>query len=159
MTDKESFNTCSSCEEQLLESDRDKVAFRFNTCSSCEEQREHYTFVSLPIRFNTCSSCEEQPRLKTHLQSLKEFQYMLLLRGATKFFRESFVELTVSIHAPLARSNGADLRTSDLSGSFQYMLLLRGATPPLNDDVHSGDVSIHAPLARSNYTAPVSHDG
>ena len=33
-----SFNTCSSCEEQLGTSGFVTVNFRFNTCSSCEEQ-------------------------------------------------------------------------------------------------------------------------
>ena len=79
------------------------------------------------------------------------FQYMLLLRGATRFPRprRSFPRFNtcssceeqlpvrlrivvlqhVSIHAPLARSNSRTVEDLARSLSFQYMLLLRGATP------------------------------
>ena len=78
------FNTCSSCEEQLLllrflpllllvsihaplarsnsecPSPPPLSHARFNTCSSCEEQPfPASTVASFPC-FNTCSSCEEQ---------------------------------------------------------------------------------------------------
>ena len=59
----------------------------------------------------------------------KEFQYMLLLRGAT--------QPGVALNAPK---------------KFQYMLLSRGATGII--DTQGIDwilVSIHAPLARSNF--------
>ena len=58
------------------------------------------------------------------------FQYMLLLRGAT---RES--------------------RKKQSKTSFQYMLLLRGATGVPRPSSGSSCVSIHAPLARSNNDA------
>ena len=57
------------------------------------------------------------------------FQYMLLLRGATSPLWKLYDRSAVSIHAPLARSNG---NGGGASGN-------RG-------------VSIHAPLARSNKT-------
>ena len=56
---------------------------------------------------------------------------------------------SVSIHAPLARSNRINCNR-DNAKRFQYMLLLRGAT---SCGVPGGGiclVSIHAPLARSN---------
>ena len=58
--------------------------------------------------FNTCSSCEEQLQAHFLLRNRLPFQYMLLLRGATK-------------------------RADEYSDAerFQYMLLLRGATYPL----------------------------
>ena len=37
--------------------------------------------------FNTCSSCEEQPSLAGGHKSDAMFQYMLLLRGATRVFQ------------------------------------------------------------------------
>ena len=124
-----SFNTCSSCEEQLHFLLRSVVIHRFNTCSSCEEQ------LSSPIRsscnwgFNTCSSCEEQQVRVCHVQNRRFlFQYMLLLRGAT----------VTRLPKPS-------------SVLFQYMLLLRGATRRgrlCRRRYHQ--VSIHAPLARSN---------
>ena len=79
-----------------------------------------------------------------------KFQYMLLLRGATRKMNVLTMDYSVSIHAPLARSNmfaeqvvygvksfntcssceeqrqGTMLPHSLLR--FQYMLLLRGAT-------------------------------
>ena len=55
------------------------------------------------------------------------FQYMLLLRGATRAMYQIHSKMVVSIHAPLARSN-AKRKQLCASSTFQYMLLLRGAT-------------------------------
>ena len=122
--------------------------------------------------FNTCSSCEEQLSCLRYLCLQPKFQYMLLLRGATRFKVKGHCSLNVSIHAPLARSNLPGLRRS-VSCLFQYMLLLRGATcirtgtcrPSsgfntcssceeqlfvVKTILMSNLVSIHAPLARSN---------
>ena len=81
------------------------------------------------------------------------FQYMLLLRGATRrvFLISGIYD--VSIHAPLARSNTA-MTFQPPTRSFQYMLLLRGATEEKRPYYSTIKVSIHAPLARSNTTAP-----
>ena len=58
--DKGSFNTCSSCEEQLLSCFGYEITNCFNTCSSCEEQHLTVPGVCRRDGFNTCSSCEEQ---------------------------------------------------------------------------------------------------
>ena len=108
-----------------------------------------YGRVGAP-RFNTCSSCEEQPDRYYDVQVNEEFQYMLLLRGATGQRKELVVGQMVSIHAPLARSNSPCANWVGLYNWFQYMLLLRGATDSLQSRVHRQLVSIHAPLARSN---------
>ena len=79
----------------------------FNTCSSCEEQPGKPVKRAAQIRFNTCSSCEEQP-------------FDMLGKS---------VDQTVSIPAPLARSNEKWTEEKVLSIGFQYLLLLRGATP------------------------------
>ena len=55
----------------------------FNTCSSCEEQQDPPRPPRLYRRFNTCSSCEEQLKSSHPVRSIAQFQYMLLLRGAT----------------------------------------------------------------------------
>ena len=121
-------------------------------------------------RLNTCSSCEEQlGRCRSPLQETVSihaplarsnavsgavllwsvFQYMLLLRGATRRSGDGNRERIVSIHAPLARSNNK--LPYLLTGQwFQYMLLLRGATVTACHRVRRVGVSIHAPLARSN---------
>ena len=99
----------------------------FNTCSSCEEQLPANQIKNPITSFNTCSSCEEQHLSLTCCPSPQEFQYMLLLRGATGIYYITYRQK-----------------------QFQYMLLLRGAT---SADLHrfvKNDVSIHAPLARSN---------
>ena len=121
------FNTCSSCEEQLPILPIPFQKYSFNTCSSCEEQLSFCAFPDCSGNcFNTCSSCEEQLVLSQTLSLL-----------------------TVSIHAPLARSNLAPpmLRRKL---RFQYMLLLRGATIDRKIKDSTVPVSIHAPLARSN---------
>ena len=100
---------------------------RFNTCSSCEEQPEAFAACFSMICFNTCSSCEEQLALRFSRHATPPFQYMLLLRGATQPLELCLLYYWVSIHAPLARSNG---HTFNADGG--------------------GSVSIHAPLARSN---------
>ena len=100
------FNTCSSCEEQLRRFRRRGTTNpRFNTCSSCEEQLGQSGRGGQVGCFNTCSSCEEQPE-------------------APSFHHAE----TVSIHAPLARSNATTSSALMRGRWFQYMLLLRGAT-------------------------------
>ena len=145
----------------------------FNTCSSCEEQLIRLIFELDALGFNTCSSCEEQLVIAA-LVSAKDwkFQYMLLLRGATLHCFSPATAGAVSIHAPLARSNksgarkkGADKSFNTCSSceeqrllrrmtswrrTFQYMLLLRGATTTKKQRFRKFSVSIHAPLARSN---------
>ncbi len=102
-----------------------------------------------------------------------KFQYMLLLRGATRgdemrgdsgcgFNTCSSCEeqppppespsnpIHVSIHAPLARSNLRRRNHPVTRYMFQYMLLLRGATTVVCTTTIARTVSIHAPLARSN---------
>ena len=61
------------------------------------------------------------------IRTLYEFQYMLLLRGATGIVFFVLYQGIVSIHAPLARSNQTPSDTPSPT-TFQYMLLLRGAT-------------------------------
>ena len=98
----------------------------FNTCSSCEVQRENcgsklvfYVSIHAPLaRSNSCEIVEFMRLM---------FQYMLLLRGATKAGRKARRKEGVSIHAPLARSN-----------SLFFSMNCANV------------VSIHAPLARSN---------
>ena len=143
----------------------------FNTCSSCEEQPRLVRVRRHPLSFNTCSSCEEQlnraPLARLHgwfqymlllrgatknvlrRNKRKRFQYMLLLRGATPCSFVMDFRGTVSIHAPLARSNIPSIFARSVS-PFQYMLLLRGATTGWTRNGAAIGVSIHAPLARSN---------
>ena len=132
-----------------------RVEVSFNTCSSCEEQLSAQAIRKvLHQRFNTCSSCEEQLVRPLPVRQKQMFQYMLLLRGATCTKRDMPMQTPpVSIHAPLARSNsrtrprrpntigfntcssceeqpaGTTIVASMIP--FQYMLLLRGATSPI----------------------------
>ena len=102
-----SFNTCSSCEEQLACPNSRTSTFCFNTCSSCEEQQAPCCVPGrVQHRFNTCSSCEEQlEAVPIYNVNPAGFQYMLLLRGATESAALVIEAPFVSIHAPLARSN------------------------------------------------------
>ena len=77
----------------------------FNTCTSCEEQLMRLICTMLRICFNTCSSCEEQLLVSQVRNLPTKFQYMLLLRGATAVVSAVRPMSVVSIHAPLARSN------------------------------------------------------
>ena len=79
-------------------------------------------FNMLLLRGATCNQAGQPGRNK--------FQYMLLLRGATRRRVCSETLDNVSIHAPLARSNGVP-----------------------DEAEFVGRVSIHAPLARSNFAA------
>ena len=121
------FNTCSSCEEQLPKIVVFRMVFSFNTCSSCEEQHRLFRKEVPDKCFNTCSSCEEQLGIRETPYVMTVFQYMLLLRGATHRRLVQKPRRSVSIHAPLARSNSEEARETPES-TFQYMLLLRGAT-------------------------------
>ena len=188
-----SFNTCSSCEEQLKLVDHvivnavsihaplarsnffsriaRKTSPSFNTCSSCEEQPDprsqaEITLVSIhaPLaRSNVSGSSRYRQSRFQYMLLLRgatrdvaaglpdggEFQYMLLLRGATGLFSGVCKGYNVSIHAPLARSNSETVQSAS-KRRFQYMLLLRGATRSSFSSRRDFDVSIHAPLARSN---------
>ena len=103
---QESFNTCSSCEEQLspefVRPDSEVVSIHAPLARSNKPPRSG---AKSTFCFNTCSSCEEQLRGMGRRGACALFQYMLLLRGATIF-----------------AENNAVCRL------FQYMLLLRGAT-------------------------------
>ena len=122
----------------------------FNTCSSCEEQRRRDGMSYLYIIFNTCSSCEEQLQVLGDGAAQGEFQYMLLLRGATQP-ENMFVTSRVFQYMLLLRgATGLTLKrfawrrsfntcssceeqlnplyNSSKDSGFQYMLLLRGAT-------------------------------
>ena len=101
-----SFNTCSSCEEQL--------------CERCKTGTVRMFQYMLLLRGATVSQQLLAPQ--------KLFQYMLLLRGATKGTLASPGRYRVSIHAPLARSNKYPRFLPIVFRRFQYMLLLRGAT-------------------------------
>ena len=81
------------------------------------------------------------------------FQYMLLLRGATKarlwigLSSIGFNTCSSCEEQPVKRLSG------EVNDLFQYMLLLRGATMQFFYYRQQLLVSIHAPLARSNYDA------
>ena len=79
------------------------------------------------ICFNTCSSCEEQHGVD-----------------------ESDSELSVSIHAPLARSNFPEDTEQAGMGVSIHAPLARSNRRGDNGYDGKCDVSIHAPLARSN---------
>ena len=123
------FNTCSSCEEQLIfltlcfcktgfqymlllrgatqYTCRLPYRFRVSIHAPLARSNSLKLFPSRMVRsFNTCSSCEEQ------------LDYLV----------EDAVIVKVSIHAPLARSNNVLDSMSCRLKRFQYMLLLRGAT-------------------------------
>ena len=124
----------------------DCLALRFNTCSSCEVQPGQIAQKERSLCLNTCSSCEEQlyPRFLPIV--FRRFQYMLLLRGATRAKNNTTAARQgVSIHAPLARSNSSYALAS-AKKRFQYMLLLRGATLYSSVSSRMNFVSIHAPL-------------
>ncbi len=121
------FNTCSSCEEQPVRTVAGISHRRFNTCSSCEEQQGFIAEGVQTIRFNTCSSCEEQRAPQYPVAIPKMFQYMLLLRGAT---RGGLVMRSPELFQYMLLLRGATPQESQWSteSAFQYMLLLRGAT-------------------------------
>ena len=121
----------------------------FNTCSSCEEQPGGSRSRDFRSCFNTCSSCEEQPLhvLKRHIRT--EFQYMLLLRGATRVRQNKGVDDGFNTCSSCEEQRWARSGQVEII-AFQYMLLLRGATRPGKRGSANRSVSIHAPLARSN---------
>ena len=174
-----SFNTCSSCEEQpdatecspfasyvsihaplarsnLASGRPERVFTSFNTCSSCEEQPFGEERVEVEFCVSIHAPLARSNRIRPNKYYLQQFQYMLLLRGATCRLAQYGTERGVSIHAPLARSNKVQVSTIFSINGFQYMLLLRGATCPSSRLFTRFCVSIHAPLARSNENRPAS---
>ena len=79
-----SFNTCSSCEEQLLFYNDLFKKFRVSIHAPLARSNDtDERGCDGRNRFNTCSSCEEQLFSKSGSLPVNWFQYMLLLRGAT----------------------------------------------------------------------------
>ena len=100
------------------------------------------------------------------------FQSTLLMRGATDSNPWSVQDLSISIHAPHARSDGLNSiasrmfkifqstllmrgATSVKAGQvsydqFQSTLLMRGATISISGNIVDDQISIHAPHARSD---------
>ena len=81
------------------------------------------------------------------------FQSTLLMRGATDSNPWSVQDLSISIHAPHARSDETYAYTSGGEGEFQSTLLMRGATCSSCGAMRLRRISIHAPHARSDTKA------
>ena len=163
------------------------LLLRGATLTQCDQARKCIVSIHAPLaRSNTRDYTKEMrdmmfqymlllrgaTKMKTWRNTPTKFQYMLLLRGATLFTFHDNDDETVSIHAPLARSNSTfqvvpmtnhcfntcssceeqqKLCGLNLASTlFQYMLLLRGATGLYETLNKLLEVSIHAPLARSN---------
>ena len=144
----------------------------FNTCSSCEEQRSEAddgVFGDVSIHAPLARSNSFERALAGW--KLNKFQYMLLLRGATRTQTAIQEIQNVSIHAPLARSNRALVPPFPAWSSFntcssceEQPRRFRHPTRRVCFNTCSsceeqqgedatltlGEVSIHAPLARSN---------
>ena len=130
-----SFNTCSSCEEQL-ESPHIGQLILFQYMLLLRGATQWYRKDPAGRLVSIHAPLARSNNLLLHSSSSpRAFQYMLLLRGATK--------------QPMAYTPGA---------VFQYMLLLRGATKLYAEPLRVDAVSIHAPLARSNYVARATED-
>ena len=145
------FNTCSSCEEQHLCRAPQSPAPCFNTCSSCEEQPGGISSGIFPgDGFNTCSSCEEQLKRNGDTPCGLTFQYMLLLRGATRrgmrlcVRRRSFNTCSSCEEQP----RRAGILYSEIG--FNTCSSCEEQPKPLASAAALEPVSIHAPLARSN---------
>ena len=123
-----SFNTCSSCEEQPVQSRVREAVETFQymlllrgaTHPAPASETPHAVSIHAPL-------ARSNPAPPSGTRPLREFQYMLLLRGATIYSCQIYNTIRVSIHAPLARSNLSAVVITRLA-AFQYMLLLRGAT-------------------------------
>ena len=109
------------------------------------------------ISFNTCSSCEEQLRKCATSCKNSLFQYMLLLRGATAKIELKRLKTTVSIHAPLARSNSIVRRWRGCMDGFNTCSSCE-EQPGIDYRATPAQVSIHAPLARSNAVPPAGQN-
>ena len=122
----------------------------FNTCSSCEEQQavraELRGFIAVSIHAPLVRS---NRRVSKSPPPFELFQYMLLLRGAT---RKSAHLCGPRRFQYMLLLRGATCNQAGQPGrnKFQYMLLLRGATGCAYPPSSKWSVSIHTPLARSN---------
>ena len=145
-----SFNTCSSCEEQLILILRRKGSSTFQYMlllrgATIDTSQEFH----IEIGFNTCSSCEEQqtgfpavppdevsihaPLARSNSEAHTFCKiYAVSIHAPlarSNWERAVYCEAkAVSIHAPLARSNPESVKAIRKDTTFQYMLLLRGAT-------------------------------
>ena len=144
----------------------------FNTCSSCEEQLYLFRRLSDDLLFQYMLLLRGATAVLFRKHRLRHVSIHAPLARSNLPNRKKCTVSRVSIHAPLARSNcktrgnpvfrdwfqymlllrGATPNNSlfKATGEFQYMLLLRGATLSPRSQTRRPPVSIHAPLARSN---------
>ena len=122
-----SFNTCSSCEEQLSSVTRSANLETFQYMLLLRGATGTFQPVFRRLKFQYMLLLRGATIFLPVIVAELRFQYMLLLRGATLSKTLQTLSLQVSIHAPLARSNYRQFNA-----------------------LHQKIVSIHAPLARSN---------
>ena len=124
---RSSFNTCSSCEEQQARASIKGIATSVSIHAPLA--RSNLDFVSAPAFTPVSIHAPLARSNKNNKQPPqgKEFQYMLLLRGATVFFC-CWQYFKVFQYMLLLRGATSSVRLSTRCWLFQYMLLLRGAT-------------------------------
>ena len=146
-----SFNTCSSCEEQLDafgdNIDGDFVSIHAPLARS-NSHSDTWTLTRKPFQYMLLlRGATNNSFIVDHSRT---FQYMLLLRGAT-IWRFTTLAKVVFQYMLLLRGATTPIKQSNWQRGFQYMLLLRGATMSRRLLLQRPSVSIHAPLARSNF--------
>ena len=103
----------------------------FNTCSSCEEQHTNAAITNAAYQFQYMLLLRGATLNPDYDSQAQLFQYMLLLRGATiptqMFCRTGGFNTCSSCEEQ--HGNGT---TTTVGQEFQYMLLLRGATSSLS---------------------------
>ena len=98
----------------------------FNTCSSCEEQL-FQSFQPPPEPVSIHAPLARSNRRNAPTIQRSRFQYMLLLRGATK--KDITLSLIIQFQYMLLLRGATFTKTGLIAcHAFQYMLLLRGAT-------------------------------
>ena len=102
-------------------------SFSFNTCSSCEEQLQGLYPVPLsPVSIHAPLARSNVWTAQLQQRHAVSIHAPLARSNTTGDVISALVD--VSIHAPLARSNAMRIHQAFSQTLFQYMLLLRGAT-------------------------------
>ena len=106
--------------------------------------------IILSTNFNPRSSCEERPIGAAKASPAIKFQSTLLMRGATINLLKEVQQLSISIHAPHARSDLRDAVKMVIADAISIHAPHARSDDRGAERSRNRNISIHAPHARSD---------
>ena len=119
----------------------------FNPRAPCGARHTDFSLLRTCFSFNPRAPCGARHALRCPSDSTRGFQSTRPMRGATRTTSVTTVIMPVSIHAPHAGRDNAEMQSAGQDLVFQSTRPMRGATTKQRARYDSRHVSIHAPHA------------